>query len=280
MIDLSIITITYNNRFSINKYLKSVLNSLPANSEIILIDNASLDETILLINKFNDKRIKLFKQSKNLGFSKAYNLGAKYAEGKYLLFLNPDVEIVNDAIKKILDIKLNNPEFSLVVPKLILPNGAVQASVRRLPTLVGAFKEYILNRKYAYQEYFPKVNYPQKVECAYGAVMLIAKNLFEKVKGFDERYFLYYEDIELCRKLKKMNKSVVYVPNVSFKHLLGSSKTIVSEISGFKKIVSFFIPLEKDTREYYIVQSRNLYHGFLTSFLITLTIFIAQKFRK
>ncbi|MBI3485312.1 glycosyltransferase family 2 protein, partial [Candidatus Daviesbacteria bacterium] len=202
MINLSIITVIFNNESSIKKYLQSLTKNLPERSEVILIDNASTDKTVEIIHSFNDKRIKLYGQSKNLGFSKGCNLGAKYAQGKYLLFLNSDIQIIDDGIKKLLEAKIENFKVALVAPKLILTNGHVQASIRKLPTLRGVFEEYFLGKKNSYQEYIPSGNESQVIECAYGAAMLLEKSFFEKVGGFDERYFLYYEDIELCRKIK------------------------------------------------------------------------------
>lgn len=278
MINLSIITVTYNSESSIKKYLETLIKNLPEESEVILIDNASNDNTVENIRSFNDKRLKFFPNSKNLGFSKANNLGVRKSQGKYLLFLNPDIEVVDNALKKLLQTKLDYPDAFLLIPKLISKEGRVQANVRKLPTLKAAFNEYFKGKENSYQEYVPETEKPVEVECAYGAAMLIENEVFNQIGGFDERYFLYYEDIDLCRKIGKLQKKILYIPNVVFKHIVGGSTSRKSSnMRGFLKVVSFFIPLEKDTRDYYQVQARNIYHGFFISFLITLIIFISQK---
>ncbi len=281
MVNLTIITVTYNNESSIKKYLESLTRNLPENSEVILIDNASIDKTVSIINEFYDKRIKLFIQSENLGFAKASNLAAKSAQGEYLLFLNSDMEVLDGAIKKLLEVKLNDPIIGLVVPKLILPNGQVQKSVKLLPTLKGALAEYIGNMKNSYQEYAPPDDKLCQVECAYGAAMLIEKSFFNKLGGFDERYFLYYEDIDLCRRIKKLQKKIIYTPNAVLKHLVGGSTTAPNKNSNntITNVISLFIPLRKGTRDYYQVQGRNIYHGIFISFLIAFIIFISSKLK-
>lgn len=221
-IRVSVISVSYNNEDSIENFISSVQKNISENDELIIVDNHSSDLTVEKISKF--KNVKLVLSDKNLGFSKGNNLGVKAAKGQYLFFLNPDTFLDKPILDELIDF-YEDRNAGLIGPKLTLPNGKIQPSVRNLPTFWGAFQEYILGIKRKFSQYAPEIVYPQEVGAVYGAAMLINKELFEKIKGFDERYFLYYEDIDLCRKIKKVGKKVYYFPGVFIKHAVGGSKS-------------------------------------------------------
>lgn len=223
-IKVSVIVVSFNSEDFIEKCVTSLLRNLPKNGEIIVCDNASEDKTVEKLRKFKSA-IKLIESSENLGFSKANNLAAKQALGEYLFFLNPDTEFKKPILDELISFYQKNSEIGIVAPKLIMPNGKIQASVKKLPTIWGAFKEYILGIKHNYSEYVPESKYPVEVEAIYGAAFLIKKNLFESVGEFDEKYFLYYEDIELCNRLKKIGKKIFYYPSVELIHMVGGTKS-------------------------------------------------------
>ncbi len=249
-IKISFLIVTYNNEKSIEKCLTSLIKNLPDRSQIIVVDNSSSDETVNVLKKFGNK-IKLFQSNQNLGYGKANNLAQSKATGEYIFILNPDTEIKKPIFDEMMNFYQSDQTIGLVVPKLILPKGEVQASIKKLPTVWGAFKEYILGNKHSYSEYAPDMNTPTQIEAAYGAAMLIKKSLFEKLGGFDERYFLYYEDIDLCRKLKRIGKKIFYFPKAEITHLVGGSAT--------------------DKNRYTLnYASSRIYHGYLSTFLLQL----------
>ncbi len=255
-INLSVIVISYNSQDFIEKCIKSVLKNLPENSEIIVLDNASNDETVDILKKFG-KKIKLIIFDKNLGFGMASNLASKKASGAYLFLLNPDTEIIKPIFDELINFYEKTPDAGIVAPQLDMPDGKIQPSVKKLPTIWGAFKEYILGEKYAYSEYAPKSNAPIEVEMVYGAAWLIKKDLFYKLGGFDEKYFLYYEDVDFCKRIRKLGKRVYYYPVASIKHLVGGTK---SEIDKYK------LNLE----------SAKKYHGWFKFMLIQLIFRLAR----
>lgn len=218
----SIISVSYNNEDSIESFISSVLKNISKDDELIIIDNNSSDSTVDKISKF--KNVTLILSDKNLGFSKGNNLGIKKANGQYLFFLNPDTKLEKPVLDDLIDF-YEKVDAGIVGPKLIESDGRVQPSVRKLPNFWGAFQEYILGVKDSYIQYVPKTDQPIEVGAVYGAAVLISKELFEKIHGFDERYFLYYEDIDLCRKVKKAGKKIYYFPAVSVKHIVGGSKS-------------------------------------------------------
>lgn len=223
MVKLLIITVSYNSEEFIEDFIKSVLKYKPQNSELIILDNASVDKTVEIIQKYNGK-LKLIKSQENLGFSKGNNKAVKESSGEYLFFLNPDTKLV-EPIEELIDFYEKTPGMGVVAPKLIMGNGQIQESVKNLPTIERAFQEYILGKKHAYSQYVPAGNEPIEVESVYGAALLIKKDLFEKLNGFDEEFFLYYEDVDLCRKVREAIKKIYYYPGIKIKHLVGATKS-------------------------------------------------------
>lgn len=221
---LSVIIVTYNCEEFIRKCINSTKKYLPKDSEIIVIDNSSTDKTGEILEEFKDS-IKLISSESNLGFGKACNKAAKEALGEYLFLLNPDTEIIRPIFEELIEFYKSKTDLGILAPKLIMPNGNIQPSVMNLPTVTKAFKEFILNQKNSYLPFYPKEENPTKVECAFGAAWLISRKLYENLGGFDERYFLYYEDIDMCRKMNENKKTIYYYPKASILHLVGGVKS-------------------------------------------------------
>ncbi len=255
---LSVITVTYNNGETIKEYLNSLEKFLPKNAEVIVVDNNSEDWTVGELEK--DKNILLIKSSRNLGFSKANNMAVGKAQGKYLFFLNPDTKVLDDAINKLLEFAQSHENMGIVAPKLVEPSGKVQPSVRRLPSIFGAIKEYYLGVKKSFEPYVPQGDQVVDVESVVGGAMLIKRELFNKVGGFNEKYFLYFEDLELCRQVKKLGYKVYYLPDVAIIHRVGSS-------------------ISRDKLKW-IRQSEKLYHGFVKYLILYLILRPRHLLRK
>ncbi len=218
---LSIITVTYNNEKTIGDYLTSVFKALPKDSEVIIVDSGSTDKTAEILGR--DERVNLVRFEENVGYGKGNNEGVKKAQGEFLFFLNPDTKVLGNSINRLLELAEGNPEYGIVAPKLIERNGGVQPSARKLPTIIGAVKGLLLGQKDEYEAYAPQVKGPTEVEAVLGAALLMKKELFEKVGGFDRRYFMYFEDLDLCRKVRRLGLRVVYDPEAEFIHKVGSS---------------------------------------------------------
>ncbi len=280
---ISAITVTYNNEKTIVDFLKSLIPSMPKNGEIIIVDNNSQDKTVPLIHNIkNDQKnklvnIKLIENATNLGYSKANNLGAKLAINPYLLFINPDTVVLDNAIDKLLKFYIQQKEVSIVAPMLVREDGLRQPSVRKLPTLKGAIKEYWFGKKNEYNEFIPSGKVPVSVESAYGACLLVSKEVFKRLNGFDEKYFLYYEDLDLFRRAKKMGLKTCYLPGVKIKHVLGASLKAGENLSlGIRTLAQFF-PVKPSGALYYAIKGSNIYHGWIKSMLIRIVIYLALK---
>lgn len=239
----TVIIVNYNT----NKYLAECLKSLPDDIEIIVVDNNS-------VGKPKSSKAKIIFNDQNLGFARAVNIGLKNATGEYILLLNPDTKIYTEAINKMTDFYESQKDAGVVAPKLISRNNVVQKSVRKFPTIVGAFKEYILGQKGKYDFYLPAETCV--VDVVVGACMLIKKDLLEKIGGLSEKYFLYYEDIDLCRKVKQAGFNVYFFPESIIYHEVGSSST----------------PKSYDL----LVQSSKIYHGIINYLIIKYIIKLSQ----
>src|SRR3989344_5794294 len=210
-ITLSIIIVSFNSESFIEKCISSVLKNIPKDAEVIVLDNASSDTTVAKLKKFSTK-IKLIESGENLGFSSGNNKALTQAEGEYIFFLNPDTEVNFTIFGDLIFFYKETPYAGIIGPKLVMPDGKIQESVKNLPTIAGAIKEFVFGINHAYTQYVPKGNQPIEVESMYGAAMLIKRLLFEEVGGFDEKFFLYYEDMDLCRRVRNLGKKVYYYP--------------------------------------------------------------------
>ncbi len=274
---LSVITVTFNNEETISDHLKSLQKTLPDQSEIIIVDNASSDSTVEIVKSF--KRVELVSNSENLGFSKANNQAARVARGEFLFFINPDVQI-EGSIKTMLDYIESNPEVGILAPKLIDSTGKTQESVSKFPTLWGAVKEYLLDQKNSYDEYAPKTDQPVEVEVVYGAAMLLPAQVFKKIGGFNQKYFLFYEDIDLCKKVHQLSLKVIYFPSVVFKHWKGVSMKEAERMPVGIRTLSWFIPLRASGSRYYMIKSTQLYHGVTVATLIRILMYLRTKIER
>lgn len=196
--------------------------------EFIAVDNASTDPISLgYMEKAAEKGlIKLIKSGKNLGFGGGNNLGAKNAIGKYILILNPDIFVNEDSVQKMVDYMEAHPDAGILGPKLVYPDGTVQDSCRRnmkfwdlilKRTFLGSlplFKKRVA--KYTMEDF--NHSSVREVDLLVGACFIIPRDVYEKVGGFDERYFLFMEDFDLCRAISALGKKVIYFPVVEVTH--------------------------------------------------------------
>lgn len=223
MDEVSVCIVTFNSQHTIAKCLDSVLAQVPR-AQIIVLDNHSNDQTIDVVKKYLAKGVDLIESKENLGFAKGNNLAVKKSQAGFLCFLNPDAffKTKND-LAVMMDSLKANPKFGLIGPQIVLTDGQIQKTVRNIPNIFNAFKEYILKIKGTYDFYLPSNSTPTEVESVVGACMVMPRELFMKVLGFDEKYFLYYEDIALCQKLVIAGFKVVYLPQVKIAHVMGES---------------------------------------------------------
>jgi GT2 family glycosyltransferase len=214
--DLSIIIVTWN----VSDCLKQCLDSIFRNQEdlaleVILIDNNSSDNTIDLVKR-DFPQVKLIANSKNLGFAKACNQGLAIAQGKFLLLLNPDTKIIGDCLKKVIEFMDKNSQVGIAGCQILNPDNTLQPSVRNFPNfLVHIGMMFKLHHFIPFTHYFAReFDYHQTsdVEQIMGAFMMIKRSAFNQLGYMDEKYFLWFEEVDYCYQAKEKGIKVVYTP--------------------------------------------------------------------
>jgi hypothetical protein len=195
--------------------------------EIIVVDNASDDESVQYLEQMHKKgEITLVHSGTNLGYGKANNLGVSYAKGKYVLVLNPDISVEENTLQKMVDYMEHHHEVGLLGPQLYFFNGQIQDSCRRFMRPMDLI---IKRTPLRYMRFFAKRveqytmadfdhSKTQDVDLVTGACFIMPKTIFDKVGGFDKRYFLFMEDADLCRKVWVAGFKVVYFPEARALH--------------------------------------------------------------
>ncbi len=226
--DLSIIIVNYHSKRKLETCLSSILRAEPNfNYEIILVENNSGDNLDDLLSL--SERIKLISSPKNLGMGGGNNLGIKAASSEYVLILNPDTIIKNNALDILFNYLKANPEVGIVGPKLLNPDGSLQYSCSRFPkvympilrrTFLGDY--FAVNRDQFQMREFDH-NAIKEVDWLMGSALMFKKKLTLKdgkiwEPRFDKRYFMYFEDTDLCRTTWRSGFKVIYNPEAIFIH--------------------------------------------------------------
>lgn len=236
---LSIIILSYNTKDLVLKCIRLILEHYGKEVknkefEIIVVDNASEDSSVQFLEKI--RGIKLIKNRENYGFSKGCNIGAKKAQGEYVLFFNSDARIEDQGLTKMIYFLQRNSKVGVLGGKLINFDGSQQASCGNFYSLINLpliFSEWIGFRK--------KPAKIQNVDWVSGGSMMIRRELFEELKGFDEKLFMYMEDMELCFRVKKRGFQTFFFPDIKIVHReLGSSNRSFAVNQIYKGILYFF----------------------------------------
>jgi GT2 family glycosyltransferase len=199
----SIIIVSYNNVKILFQTICSLLKYLEEESyEIIIIDNASTENNVEMIKK-EFPQIKLIINDKNVGFGKANNQGAEIANGDYLFFVNGDIVLNGNPFTEMISFCEQNKNTGLLGAQLLNQDGSLQPSYYNLPTITKRIIELLGLKKY-FLKFYPTNKKNSKlyfrVSVVKGAFFLIKNNLFKKLGGFDDYYFMYIEDIDLSNK--------------------------------------------------------------------------------
>lgn len=225
---LSCIIVNWNLKYLPRLCIEALKRSkFDAEFEIIVVDNDSRDESLEYLEEMEHKKeIVLIHSGSNMGYGRANNLGVRHAKGEYILILNPDVSVEIETLQKMVDYMETHKDIGILGPKLYFFNGKIQDSCRRFMTPMDLIIKrtplrhlpYFKNRvnKYLMIDYDHKEI--QDVDLVTGACFMIQKMIFDDVKGFDERFFLFMEDADLCRKTWEAGYRVVYYPKAQALH--------------------------------------------------------------
>lgn len=238
MKNLSVIILSYNTKDLTVQTLDSVKESLSKTPhlsyEIIVIDNGSSDGSVDTLKKY--KGIHFIDHKENVGFGSANNIGVKHATGEYILLLNSDTIVDNVNFEKLLGVMKSHETIGLLTVKLLLPDGSIDpASHRGFPTLWRSLTYFsklekatasipLLNRLFGgYHLTHLNREIAHEIDSPSGAFFLIPKNVYDEVKGFDELFFMYGEDLDLAYRIKDLGYKIWYYPDMSIIHIKGQS---------------------------------------------------------
>lgn len=250
---LSIIIVTFNSENTIRDCIDSVIKTVNKYGyEIIVSDNSENNNTYDVIQKFykENKNIKYFKNSSNLGFSKANNIAVKKSLGEFILFLNPDTKVYTDTIDGVIDFASGRTKIGVVTCFVELPDGRIDDSSHRgFPTPWRSFSHFSgLSKRFPNNKFLSGYNLTyldltksHEIESAAGSFMLIPRVVGNEVDWWDEDYFFYGEDIDLCFRIKEKGYSVWFVPEFRALHMKGMS-------SGIKKVSKDYSNASADTK--------------------------------
>lgn len=230
MVDLSVIIVNWNVRDLLRHCLQSIFANLPTcRLEIIVVDNASSDGSPEMV-RTEFPQVRLIANPDNRGFPAANNQGLAVARGRYILLLNPDTEVLGDALETMVAFADAHPDVGVVGPQLLNPDGTVQSSRRRFPTLATALLESTWLQPYAPRrllERYYVLDRPddqvQDVDWVTGAALMARREAVEQVGPLDEGFFMYSEELDWCRRFREAGWRVVYLPAARIIHHVGKS---------------------------------------------------------
>jgi len=273
--DLSIITVNWKVKDLLEKCLRSVYEQTKDISfEVFVVDNDSRDGSVEMVReKF--PQVLLTASKDNLGFAKGNNVAAKDAKGRYILLLNPDTEILDNAIGKMVKFMDNHPGCGIAGCKLLNPDLTLQPSVRRFPTFLSQAL-ILLKLHHLFPHSAPMRHYlaedfdytkTQPADQVMGAFFMIRKKVIEKIGLLDEKFWIWFEEVDYCKRTKEAGFKILYTPEAKIIHYYGQS---------FKQVYN--VKKQKDFNKsltYYFKKHQPLWQRILIGILKPISIALA-----
>lgn len=250
---LSVIIVNYNVKYFLEVCLHSVFQAAESiDAEVIVVDNNSKDDSCAMI-KARYPQVTLIENKENTGFGHANNQGVAIAKGEYILFVNPDTVMPEDFLQKMISYMDAHPEAGSVGPKLIDGRGTYAPDGKKsFPSLsVAIFKTTGINKIFSKSTYFNKYyavhvgeDETAEVDILSGCCMMVRHSIIKEIGGaFDEAYFMYCEDFDLCYRIQQAGYKNIYYPETTLIHYKGEStkKATISHVRIFNDALSTFV---------------------------------------
>lgn len=230
-VTLSIVIVNWNTREHLRACLSSLFAYPPDEPfEVWVVDNASSDGSAEMV-RADSPQARLIANAENIGYGRANNQALRQAEGEFALVLNSDIEVTEGALQALIDFMRQHPEAQAAGGQLVLPDGRIQSSCSERLTLWAVFCEQtLLAKAFPRSRLFGSYNLTwwsydsvREVEQVVGACLMLRRQPDGSLLLFDERYFMYAEDTELCHRIRQAGGRIYYVPYAKFKHHLGAS---------------------------------------------------------
>lgn len=226
-IDLSVVIVSYNARGDLDRCLASIAAAPPASSyEVIVVDNGSTDGSA---DAARARSARVIEAGANLGFSRANNAGIRASQGTYVLMLNSDTVVNAGTLDRLLNVLKERPDVAVVGPRLVDADGRSELSFGRMIGPIAEWRQKRLVSGHAQRD--PKISavveamtrQEQFVDWVSGACLLVRRTAADQAGLFDERFFLYTEDVDFCASIRRMGGKVLFFPGAEIVHLRGRS---------------------------------------------------------
>jgi len=264
---IDIVTVAYNSAGELRRCVEHLCSA--DHLQVVVVDNASVDGTLETVADLDVVSIRL---ETNRGFASGCNLGWRAGAAPYVLFLNPDAQISVEAIERLVAVLRRDPRAAAAAPTIVHDDGTLAHSLRRFPRLRSTFAQALFLHRL-----FPKARWTDELihdDCLYerrwspewvsGACLVVRRRALEELGGWDERFFLFGEDIDLCRRLRDAGHTLWFEPSATCVHVGGASAP-----------ASISLPLLTAGRLRYIA----LHHGRLRGILEHAAIALGSAFR-
>lgn len=231
LLDVSVCIVSWNVAGDLRACLESIrAQQTPPSFEVIVADNASVDDSVEMLRE-DFPEVQLILNEENLGFARATNQTLRAARGRYLLMLNPDTVLEPDSLRKMVAVADLRTDAGIIAPKLIYPDGSLQYSCRRFPTIAAAiYRNTVLGRLFphahAAAEYIMADcdhDTQHEVDWASGACLLIRREAYAEVGELDEGFVWGSEDVDYCLRMHRSGWKVLFAPVTSVVHAVGRS---------------------------------------------------------
>ena len=229
MVKLSIVIVNYNSSNLLKRCLTSLYQSNPSTPfEVLVVDNGSADNSAGMV-KEEFPQVMLIENRENLGFARGNNQASQRCRGELILFLNPDTVILPGSIDTLVEVMQKEKGVGILGCRLLNEDGTLQLSWGRMVNLTNEFWQRFISRRYEkgsrlIKHYIQrKSGQPHHPHWVTGACMLTRRDALEAVGYFDQNFFMFLEDVDLCHRVRKRGWEVLYTPSAEVIHLRGKS---------------------------------------------------------
>lgn len=243
---ITFIIVSWNNEDTIIECLDSIYKYCNDDFKIVLVDNNSTDNTVNIVKERRYNNCNIIELKENLGFAKGNNIGLETVDTEFICYLNPDTILLEDIVLPSINVLLNNSDIGIIGCKLLYKDKTLQPStfnfINRKQIYYEAFKIGKFMPNFVSEKYFPDQSKCKKdkiVDWIIGAEMILRTDDARKIDGFSTEYYMYAEDLDLCKKMKSnLGKSVYYLANIKLIHIGGVSESKNVDYKKLEKLIT------------------------------------------
>ncbi|MCX8052919.1 MAG: glycosyltransferase family 2 protein [Armatimonadetes bacterium] len=234
--DVTVSIVNWNTRDELRECLRTLLvQDSSITFEVNIVDNASTDGSVDMVRSEFADHVKLIQNPTNTGFAAAQNVSIRQARGRYIFLTNPDCRLLaDDVLRKMVDFMDANPNVAMVGPRIVNPDGSLQYSARRFPTMLAAgFRHTLLGRLFPnnrYVRHYLMTDWAHDriadVDWVSGSALMVRKTAIDQIGLLDERFYMYLEDVDWCKRAHLAGWRVVYFPEVTVSHRIGAASDL------------------------------------------------------